>query len=144
MFNSINNKDKTNSSVNCFIQLGLMPLRLTVPLPQLFCVCECIYCKLGNCKVHKRNNKGKCNVPLFNDLWIDLRSKEYFVQYKDICKNNCWHAFVAEAKSVILLEVFKSQTPNTPKHCSRTHKNLIHIGFQMNLHFKIKINILVF
>ena len=26
-----------------------------------------IYCKLLNCKVHKRNNKGKCNMPLFND-----------------------------------------------------------------------------
>ena len=24
-----------------------------------------IYCRLRNCKVHKRNNKGKCNVPLF-------------------------------------------------------------------------------
>ena len=27
-----------------------------------------IYCKLQDSKVHKRNNKGKCNVPLFNDL----------------------------------------------------------------------------
>ena len=26
-----------------------------------------IYCKLQNCKVRKRNIKGKCNVPLFND-----------------------------------------------------------------------------
>ena len=24
--------------------------------------------KLRNCKVNKRNNKGKCNVPLFNGL----------------------------------------------------------------------------
>ena len=32
-----------------------------------FSVAECIYCKLRNCKVHKSNNKGKCNVPLFND-----------------------------------------------------------------------------
>ena len=30
-------------------------------------VAKCIYCKLRNCKVHKRNNKGKCNVPVFND-----------------------------------------------------------------------------
>ena len=25
-----------------------------------------IYCKLQNCKVPKRNNKGKFNMPLFN------------------------------------------------------------------------------
>ena len=25
----------------------------------------CIYCKLQNCKVCKRNKKGKCNGPLF-------------------------------------------------------------------------------
>ena len=26
-----------------------------------------VFISVRNCKVHKRNNKGKCNVPLFND-----------------------------------------------------------------------------
>ena len=33
----------------------------------IFSVAQCIYCKLQNPKVHKRNNKGKCNVPLIKD-----------------------------------------------------------------------------
>ena len=32
MFKSINIKERTNNTVNCFIQLGLLPFRLTVPL----------------------------------------------------------------------------------------------------------------
>ena len=28
----------------------------------VFSVAECVHCKLRNCKVHKRNNKGKFNV----------------------------------------------------------------------------------
>ena len=30
-------------------------------------IAECIYYKLWNCKVQKRNNQGKCNVALFNN-----------------------------------------------------------------------------
>ena len=42
---------------------------------------------LRNCKVRKRNDKGKCNVPLFNNLWIDLRLNEYLHQKNPVSPN---------------------------------------------------------
>ena len=37
----------------------------------VFSVVKCVHCKLRNCKVHKRNIKGKCNVINWSKIeWI--------------------------------------------------------------------------